>query len=294
MSLITFKFKPESLRKQTTVQVLLPSLKTFDSQLKTLWLLHGMGDDQNAWIQRTTIDQLVEKYRLCVVCPNADLSFYADMAFGGKYFTFLSEELPEYLRQFLPITEDKQFNFIAGNSMGGYGAFLIAMNCPNRFHAAYSLSGPMYIDWIYKVLSNAELAKIYLQGEQVEIEKAAQDFSEQNDIPKPLIESLLNISSDCTAAIFMAMFGINAQLKGSRYDIPYLAQQLIDHHEKLTLSAYCGKQDYHYTSNRLFNDKFNHSALDYTFHTGEGTHNWDYWDNQIREVFEQISAVDGP
>lgn len=60
---------------------------------------------------------------LAVVMPEVGRSFYTDMAAGSKYWTFISEELPEIARKFFGLSERREENFAAGLSMGGYGAF---------------------------------------------------------------------------------------------------------------------------------------------------------------------------
>lgn len=54
-------------------------------------------------------------------------SFYTDMDAGYKYWTFISEELPALARSFFPLSEEREDTFIAGLSMGGYGAFKLGL-----------------------------------------------------------------------------------------------------------------------------------------------------------------------
>ena len=63
------------------------------------------------------------------------------MASGLNYGTFLLEELPEIARSFFPLSPHRKDNFIAGLSMGGYGAFLMALSQSEKYAAAASLSG---------------------------------------------------------------------------------------------------------------------------------------------------------
>jgi S-formylglutathione hydrolase FrmB len=64
---------------------------------------------------------------------------------GGRYWTFISEELPAIARSFFPLSEAREDNFVAGLSMGGYGAFRLALRCPDKFIAGPSLSGALDI-----------------------------------------------------------------------------------------------------------------------------------------------------
>lgn len=109
----------------------------------TLFLLHGLSDDHTAWTRRTSIERYVSPLGLAVVMPNVHKSYYTDMACGDRYWTFISEELPRIARSFFPLSSDREDNFVAGLSMGGYGAMKLAMRLPDRFAAGASLSGAL-------------------------------------------------------------------------------------------------------------------------------------------------------
>jgi len=108
-----------------------------------LWLLHGLSDDETIWQRRTSIERYVAPLGLAVVMPNVHRSFYTDMAHGYRYWTYVSEELPRLARSFFRISARREDNFVAGLSMGGYGAFKLALRCPQKFAAGASLSGAL-------------------------------------------------------------------------------------------------------------------------------------------------------
>ena len=154
MALIHCDFFSESLRISTSMYVILPQNTTaqigMEGKVKkqlhpTLLLLHGLSDDHSIWLRRTSIERYVASLGLAVVMPAVNRSFYTDMAYGQKYWTFISEELPEIARSFFPLSSAREDNFVAGLSMGGYGAFKLALRQPLKFAAAASLSGSMNI-----------------------------------------------------------------------------------------------------------------------------------------------------
>jgi putative tributyrin esterase len=115
---------------------------------RVLYLLHGHSDDCTAWQRWTSIERYVEELNLAVIMPDAHLSFYTDMAHGGRYWTFISQELPALAQRIFPLSTDRADTFVAGLSMGGYGAFKLALAYPERFAAAASLSGALDIRYI--------------------------------------------------------------------------------------------------------------------------------------------------
>ncbi len=154
MALIHCDFFSEVLELSTSMCVILPQITKPDIQKSiyqgtykypTLYLLHGMSDDHTIWQRRTSIERYVDPLGLAVVMPAVQRSFYTDMAYGKPYWTFISEELPALARTFFPLSEERADNFVAGLSMGGYGAFKLALSHPERYAAAASLSGAVDI-----------------------------------------------------------------------------------------------------------------------------------------------------
>ncbi|MDP4084268.1 MAG: alpha/beta hydrolase family protein [Bacillota bacterium] len=150
MALIHCQFFSEVLQLSTSMTVLLPQQtstqigmenKTLGNKHKTLYLLHGFSDDDTIWTRRTSIERYVAPLGLAVVMPQVHHSFYTDMKYGNKYWTFLTEELPSIARSFFPLSDAREDNFVAGLSMGGYGALKWALNRPEHISAAASLSG---------------------------------------------------------------------------------------------------------------------------------------------------------
>ena len=143
MALFHANFFSETLGMQSNADVILPDRPPAGVRLPVLYLLHGLSDDHTAWQRRTSIERYAAAYRLAIVMPNGHRSFYTDMAGGGRYFTYMSEELPTLMQQFFPVSQRREETFVAGLSMGGYGAFKLALNRPERYAAAASLSGAL-------------------------------------------------------------------------------------------------------------------------------------------------------
>ncbi|HOL18425.1 MAG TPA: alpha/beta hydrolase family protein [Bacillota bacterium] len=115
---------------------------------RVLYLLHGLSDDASAWQRYTSIETLANAYGLVVVMPSAGRSFYCDLPNGQHYFTYLTEELPRYLEDLFNLSPRREDTFIAGNSMGGYGAFKAAFLRPELYSAAASFSGMLSLEFL--------------------------------------------------------------------------------------------------------------------------------------------------
>lgn len=154
MAFIQCDFFSEVLGLSTSMNVILPQpasgqIGMASSQVldkyPVLYLLHGLSDDHTIWGRRTSIERYVASLGLAVVMPAVNKSFYTDMDKGDRYWTFISEELPAIAQSFFPISGAREDNFVAGLSMGGYGAFKLALGCPDKFIAGASLSGVLDI-----------------------------------------------------------------------------------------------------------------------------------------------------
>ncbi len=151
MALIHCDFFSHVLDLSTSMTVILPQVSEASRSLRrrstqrhpVLYLLHGLSDDHTIWQRRTSIERYVEGFDLAVVMPAVQRSFYTDMASGYRYWTFISQELPMICRALFPISSARKDNFVAGLSMGGYGAFKLALSRPEQFAAAASLSGAL-------------------------------------------------------------------------------------------------------------------------------------------------------
>ncbi|HEX8488631.1 MAG TPA: alpha/beta hydrolase family protein [Propionibacteriaceae bacterium] len=147
-------FFSDSLSLSTSMTVILPQQTTTQIGLAgassagpppVLYLLHGLSDDDTTWLRRTSIERYAAPLGLAVVMPQVHRSFYSDEAYGGRYWTFVSEELPSLVSSFFRVSQRREDTFVAGLSMGGYGAFKLALRQPERFAAAACLSGAVHL-----------------------------------------------------------------------------------------------------------------------------------------------------
>lgn len=152
MSILTYTYESQYLNNNTQVAVILPD-KPRDitpcdfygsgKKYKVLWLLHGTYGDYTDWIRKTNIELYAAEKNLVVVMPsalNSNYSNWADYMLGYNMYDYLTKELMPLVYGWLPVSDRREDNFIAGLSMGGRGAIKYAVNHPEKFAAAAVLS----------------------------------------------------------------------------------------------------------------------------------------------------------
>lgn len=149
MALIHLNYFSKILNVHTPVDVILPEADqgigvdaaTGEGLPAVLYLLHGYSDDATVWQRRTSVERYVADHNLAIVMPGVNHSYYCNEAYGERYWDFISEELPQMLHRYFRLSARPEDTFVAGLSMGGYGAMKLALNHPERFGAAASFSG---------------------------------------------------------------------------------------------------------------------------------------------------------
>lgn len=254
-------FFSDTLGFHTSMYVLMPKRTLSEMKSKrapryrTLYLLHGHSDDHTAWQRWTSIERYVEGLNLAVVMPAVHLSFYNDMAHGGKYWQFISEEVPAVVRDLFPLSSERKDNFVAGLSMGGYGAYKLALTHPERYAAAASLSGALDIRAVVNPRSDRN-NRIWL-------------------------------------AEMRTVFGDLSKVPGSKHDLMTLAKKVAKGSIKPRLYQCCGTEDMLHADNIHFRDAVRKLPLDLTYEEGRGEHNWAYWDRMIQSVLAWMFARGG-
>lgn len=158
MAFIQCNFHSDCLGMAASVNVILPQKSRTQIGMEgsssapegapVLYLLHGLSDDHTIWMRRTSIERYAAAYGLAVVMPCVNRSFYNNTPDGMRFWDYVSEELPALLPSFFHVSTKREDTFVAGLSMGGFGAFKLALNHPDRYAAAASLSGSLRNDWL--------------------------------------------------------------------------------------------------------------------------------------------------
>ncbi len=134
-----------SLEKQTAATLLIPEGRP--GPWPVLYLLHGLSDDHTMWARRTSLERYVSGTGLMVVMPDGGRGFYTDAVDlpRSRYESLITEDLVGFVDATFPTLKSRSGRAIAGLSMGGYGAFKIALHRPDLFCAAVSHSGAVHL-----------------------------------------------------------------------------------------------------------------------------------------------------
>jgi len=254
MALFNVNYGSDVMNKYMGMNVILPEgdagIKDAEGKYAVIYLLHGYTDDYTKWGRLTSIERYANEFGIAVVMPDAGKSFYTDMVHGDPYFTYLTEEVPAHVQEWLPITNDPEHTYIAGLSMGGYGAIKIALTYPHRFKAAGSFSG---------ALAMAEMANAVMPED-------AEPWLKRTEIDIALV------------------YGDVTKIAGSGNDVFWLATQAKKLEKSLPqLYLSCGTEDFIYEHTTYFTSHLETLGLPFKYHEEAGVHEWGIWDRSVRD-----------
>lgn len=215
---------------------------------QVLYLLHGAYGDYTDWMRLTSIEKYAQNHKLAVVMPSASNSFYQDMFRGSDYLTYLTEELPKFVKSIFPISGRREDTFVAGLSMGGYGAVRLAFTKPEQYAACASLSGAIDI------------------------------VSCREQVVNGLIEGPF---------LWNSIFEHADEIEGSDADLFALAKKQKKLGKELPkVFQTCGTEDFIYQPNVSAHKKLLEAGVDVTYEEHPGIHDWDYWDTHIQRALD--------
>jgi S-formylglutathione hydrolase FrmB len=169
-TLDTLEIYSVSMQKTIPCLVVLPSdYSVRQPKYPVLYLLHGWSGNFSGWISEAPqIRELVDKYQMIVVCPDGGYdSWYLDSPTDAsvRYETHISEEVRSFIEFYYHVKNDRTGRAIAGISMGGHGAMLMALRHPDLYGAVGSMCGAMDLrpfrknDWDLKRILGNPLSK---------------------------------------------------------------------------------------------------------------------------------------
>ena len=222
----------------------------YEAGLPVLYLLHGAYGDAFSWVRYSNIDRYAQERGMVVVMASAENSFYQDLKSGKKYKTFFTEELPVFIQSVFPVTKDREKTYIAGFSMGGYGAWYLGLSRPDLYAKAASMSGALDIAGLY--------------------ESATIQKNENNPFS------------------WEDSFGDPKKLSGSKYDLFALYDQDVKGGCVPKLYQAVGTEDFLYQSNLHVKEVLEAKHADLIYKEDKGGHDWNFWDRYIQDILDWL------
>jgi S-formylglutathione hydrolase FrmB len=250
-SVETIQFRSKLINTTLPYNVILPPgyHVSRTTRYPVLYLLHGWAGHHTDWLTRTNVADYAAQYRLIVVMPEGNNSWYTDSAGTAtdKYEAYILQEvMPDVDRRYRTI-QARYGRAVAGLSMGGYGAFKYGLKYPSTFIFVASMSGAFGVTR-------------YTQNEI-----GGKDWDEFLKFFGPAGSETRRAND-----VFEIARGLSAARVAS---LPYFYFD-------------CGTEDaaQHFKPNRELSEIFLEKKIAHEYRELPGTHSWAYWDQQVREV----------
>ena len=221
--------------------------------LKTLYLLHGAFGNYTDYLSGTRIQRWAEEHNLAVIMPSGENQFYVDKPSRGEnYGAYVADELVEFTRKMFPLSHKKEDTFIAGLSMGGYGALINGLKYHETFSHIGAFSPGLMID---DIASRSEL---------LSVTGWSMDFYDN------------------------AFGGIDT-IKNSDKDYYYLIDQLLENKKEIPkIYLPIGTDDFLLESVRGFKSFVDKREVPLIYIEDDGGHEWDFWDKYVKNFLEWL------
>jgi S-formylglutathione hydrolase FrmB len=174
---------------------------------------------------------------------------------NGKRFTdFMMKELPTWLFDSYPA--DTSAQYIAGLSMGGYGALYLGMSHPHKFRMIGSFSGAV----VFPASLPASADNLQGRASALSLFEAFGDGSHQNRLTGDIYRYAVMADLPVKPYIYL------------RHGIQDGFTEFLPGHRKLT-------------------EMLSTSQWPYEYHEIPGAHNWPFWDTSIRDYLTRLTAL---
>jgi putative tributyrin esterase len=256
-------FYSKVLQKDTDVSFMIPDGTPPESGYKAVYLLHGLGGNNSFWIDYSLLPLYALNSKSIYIMPDAGRSFYTDMKYGFRYFTYITEELPQLCSNIFKISPQRSDTYVMGGSMGGYGALKCAFARPDLYCACAAFSpAPLFLG------SGAEeMKKNGISAEYIE------NFGEQ--LPQD----------------FRAAFGENYEY-AEKEDLLVLAEKAKAAGAELPeLYLTCGTEDIFYHDYKMFCGALTSMNIKYEVEEWQAKHEIAYFNDALARALTKFNDL---
>ncbi len=252
MAFINSTIYSNVLRQEVALDLYIPNdrpEKSIKKPCGIVYFLHGLGSSEKRFREFTATNRYAMENHIAIVYISAPQSFYTDMKYGLKYYTYITEELPKLLESLYGLKFPREKTFLSGLSMGGYGTLKIGLSRPDMFGAIAPLSAPCDIITMTETLKKQDK----LEGDSLS---------------------------------FLPVFGDNMEVKNE--DNPYYLIKKVSElppEKQPRIRMMCGIQDdlaMINEQNKAFDEYASTLPLaDYKLMMWEGVHDYTFWDRAM-------------
>lgn len=244
------RLESKLMNREMPYRVVLPM--HYDDKLRSnakypvVYLLHGLTGNYKNWTDKTKLNLLASTWKFIIVTPEGGDGWYSDSvsAANDRYESYIVKELiPEIDKKYRTIG-DRDHRFVAGLSMGGYGAIKFGLKYPEMFSLVGSFSGAL--------------------GAAGWNEKTAGAIAKSMDLA---FGSELGSESRNANDIFKMLREITPEKKQS---LPFFYLS-------------CGTEDFLISNNLDFVSLLREKKIPHEYRQLPGGHTWAFWDDQVRE-----------
>jgi len=261
MAYFRIDYFSNALRRQASFEMLVPNDLRADipgqesayarRPMKTLFLLHGYTGKAGNWVP----EYLAQQYNFAIVMPSAENSFYLNgLSTGHAFETLVAEELVSYVRRTFGLAQGPEDTFIAGLSMGGFGALHTGLAHPDVFGKIGALSSALIVH---------EIARM----------KPGEDNGMAN------------------YEYYRQCFGDLATAEERECNPETLVKNLLAEGKKLPeIYQCCGTEDFLIENNRAFHRFLADAGVKHEYVEGPGQHDMAFWSEYIVKIVEWMFA----
>lgn len=243
-----------TLEMDTGITIITPNQWKRDEPYNAVYLLHGMSGGSSSWADYSMLPVYAMNGNSIYILPDAARSFYTDMKYGFRYFTYITEELPQICRHLFHISSERENTAVMGCSMGGYGALKCALSKPEQYGmcGAFS-SGCLFLrESLNYARENGSEGVVSLFGEQI-----GRDF--------------------------LAIFGDGLEWK-PEYEISLLAERAKKSGLLPRLYLTCGTEDIFYRDHLTLCKVLDKMEIAYDFEDWQARHSMNCFDDALKKA----------
>jgi S-formylglutathione hydrolase FrmB len=248
----TVRFQSKLISATLPYNVILPA--DYDTSRTTrypvLYLLHGLTGHYSDWVSRSNVADYAAEYRMIVVTPEGNDSWYTDSATvtTDKYESYVLKELIPDVEQRYRTIEARYGRSIAGLSMGGYGAIKFGLKSPGTFAFAASMSGAFGV---------TRFTEKEIGARTDVLEKLFGPAGSETRAGNDLFDIIQKLPSNRVSALPYFYFDCGTE------DVPFI-----------------------FSFNRQLSELMLEKKIPHEYRQMPGDHSWAYWDRQIREILK--------